>query len=213
MTEEQLDPVVRESIRKDRWDFDEMSLSFYDWMFDDALGHSIRDEVDDLQKRLGPIRAVNIMGGLTVLRELPVSEGWAVRLKDKRWPHTKLVDNQRNLRVVSGNIRDEKTIARIPNHIHLMLALPQGGKYSLPEDPGFYYHLGDTLLDKVEPGGVALVQLFEPVNTWVHQFVDTHAEIPGIQLTYKPIDSKTHKYPVLMVRKLSPDAKLPLMHI
>jgi hypothetical protein len=199
-----------QSMIKDSWGFDEWGLANYDLYFEETLGHSLLTEVEHLQREFGDVRAANVMGGLTILRQLPISEGYAVRLTDKRPSYQKDDDAHRHLHVIIGDILSKKTWMQIPKNLQLIMSLPLGADISIPELPFFYYQLGSRMINTLSVGGIALVQMPPKTSIWMDEYIKQIPPSESLQLHYLPMLKKI-KSPcsALLIRKTAENATLP----
>lgn len=193
--------------KDDEWSFDDEGVDKFDYFFRVLLnGRKLEDVVAALKKSRGEVHAANLFGGTKALEDLGVDEGCAVRLKKQRQPNE-------GFEVIEGSLLDKKTWAKIPADLDLIISMPRGALYHLPDSPDFCYFLMNSAWQKMKAeGSVALFQ----VPRWLSDVFVEWAKVmedKGIHLSYTLTElddtDKDTYFAVMLVRDANSPQALP----
>ncbi|MBP7700764.1 hypothetical protein KA111_01720 [Candidatus Woesebacteria bacterium] len=174
---------LRRELRKpevDNWGFDEASLDAYELFFSSVLGGiTIKELVKAIKDRKGEVSVANILGGTTVLEELDVDKGYAIRLGQKK-------DNIKpNINPIYGDVLSKKTWAKLPNNLDFIISMGKGAYFKIPEDPGIWLWLLNQCWNKLSPNGIMLLQAPMFLSEEIGLIQKKWAGVIGVSLSVK----------------------------
>lgn len=200
---------TRDHLRKrgDSWKFDEESADEFDSFFEDLLnGSSIRDIADKIRQKKGRLKAVNILGGGQVLRDIQADFATAVRLEAPR--------EKDGVNYISGDLLQKKTWQKIPDNQDFILSMGRGGLYGLTDNPDVLYFLANNMWSKMSSeGSIALFQVPHWMGSDFEPWIKEVSLTDGIAVRWKLKASNDgdHYYAVLLVRSSNAPRSLPTL--
>ncbi len=166
----------------ENWKWDEDPLTKFNDFFEPLLPEGSIEEM--LRQKGSEPRATNFLGGLTVLRDLGVQEGTAVRLTDSRDEEEREQDYQKKLNIITGDVLSKDTLNRLPKEQDLILSMGQGALINLPLDKDYYYFITNRLYENLSPKGTLILQAPSATARLIRPWVERINKEIGLQASY-----------------------------